>query len=59
MRTIISKNEILINELAENVFKRFGVDPTISKKDSGEIMLAWNDVFTNTANLKDQELEIA
>jgi hypothetical protein len=59
MRTITSKNELLINELSENVFKRFGVDPTISKNDANEIALAWKDTFTNSANLEGQELEIA
>ena len=60
MRTISSKNELLITELSNNVFKRFGIDPTISKdENSGAISLAWNENFVAPANLPEDQLEIA
>lgn len=60
MRTISSKNELLIMELSNNVFKRFGIDPTISKdENSSVISLSWNENFVAPANLTDEQLEMA
>ena len=60
MRTITSKNELLINELSNNVFKRFGIDPTISKDEKNDaISLSWNETFKAPANISDEQLEIA
>lgn len=57
MRTISSKNETLIMELSNNVFKRFGIDPTIAKDDNtGIIKLAWNEVFVAPIDM-DPEME--
>ena len=60
MRTITSKNELLINELSNNVFKRFGIDPTISKDEKNDaISLSWDETFKAPANISDEQLEIA
>lgn len=60
MRTISSKNEVLINELSNNVFKRFGIDPTINKTEDGATSLAWNEVFSAPLGMTDeQEIEYA
>lgn len=59
MRTISSKNELLISELSNNVFKRFGIDPAISKGEDGVIELTWNENFVAPANLSEEQLEIA
>lgn len=60
MRTISSKNELLVMELSNNVFKRFGIDPTISKdENSGVISLSWNENFVAPANLPEEQLEMA
>lgn len=60
MRTISSKNELLITELSNNVFKRFGIDPTISKDEkSGVINLSWNENFVAPAGLDEAQMEMA
>ena len=60
MRTISSRNELLITELSNNVFKRFGIDPSMSKDEqTGIIKLAWNENFVAPANLPEDQLEMA